>query len=227
MNGYSLLGTSCLSACPSGLYSNGAQCLVCPANCTTCTYLNNQPACNSCAGSLLLYSFTCVGSCPNETTSLNGYCVSKDCSSLPHCTSCSGSQCIQCAAFYSMDSSYSCSQSVSSSAVANALLSIPVPFPFLICIIMVIIIAFLLKHNFPKMFSPLFIYSIAGGLEFLCFVLWTLLSVFWNIGLQQPLAYGSVVYAPVLIGCVYVVMNVIQFILWKVRVVPDRQYRLW
>jgi hypothetical protein len=40
--------------------------------------------------------------------------------------------------------------------------------------------AFLLKHNFPKMFAPLFIYSIAGCFEFLCLALWTLLSVFWN-----------------------------------------------
>jgi hypothetical protein len=126
-----------------------------------------------------------------------------------------------------MDAIYTCSQFVSGSAIGNALLSIPVPFPFLISILMVIIIAFLLKHNFPKMFSPLFIYAIAGCFEFLCLVLWTLLSIFWNMGLQQPQSYSSVIYAPVLIGCLYIIFNVLQFILWNARIVKDRQYRLW
>jgi hypothetical protein len=51
---------------------------------------------------------------------------------------------------------------VNGSAIAGALLSIPVPFPFLIAILMLMIVSFLLKHNFPKMFSPLFLYAIAG-----------------------------------------------------------------
>jgi hypothetical protein len=126
-----------------------------------------------------------------------------------------------------MDSSFVCSQMVNGSAVANALMGIPVPFPFLIAILMVMVTAFLLKHNFTKMFAPLFIYSIAGCFELLCLALWTLLSVFWSLGLQQPLSYVSVVYAPVLIGSVYVLLNVIQFVLWNRRIKTDKQYRLW
>jgi hypothetical protein len=116
---------------------------------------------------------------------------------------------------------------VTGSAVANALMGIPVPFPFLIAILMVMLIAFLLKHNFPKMFAPLFIYSIAGCFEFLCLALWTLLSVFWNLGLQQPLSYANVVFATVLICSTYVILNIVQFVLWNKRIQADRQYRLW
>lgn len=134
---------------------------------------------------------------------------------------------MQCASLYQMDSSYVCSALASTSAIANALLQIPVPFPFLIAMIMILIISFLLKHNFPKMFSPLFVYSLAGCLEFLCICLWTLLSAFWSLGLQAPLPYENVVYAPVLIGSVYVIFNVLQFVLWNVRVKVDKKYRLW
>jgi len=41
---------------------------------------------------------------------------------------------------------------------------IPVPFPFLIAIIMVIIVSFFLRSHYPKMFSPLFVYALAGVL---------------------------------------------------------------
>lgn len=224
---YSLLGQECLSACPVGYYSNGGQCISCPGNCTTCSFLNNQPACTNCLTGMLLFSFNCLAVCPNGTLSANGYCLSDDCSSLPNCISCAGSQCLHCSALYQMDSAYSCSETVNGSAVAGALMSIPVPFPFLIAILMLMVVAFLLKHNFPKMFSPLFLYAIAGCFEFLSLALWTLLSVFWNLGNSSPLPYGSVVYAPVLIGCVYVCLNVVQFVLWSRKVQGDRQYRLW
>ncbi len=224
--GYSLFGSECLVSCPSGYYSNGALCITCPSLCPTCTFLNNQPACTSCSNNTLLYSFACVQTCPNDTKASDKYCLSSTCT-ITNCISCSGSQCVQCAALYQLDSTFQCSSYVNSSAVAAALFKIPVPFPFLICILMIFIISFLMKHNFPKMFSPLFIYPLAGGLEFLCICLWTLLSVFWSQGLEQPLPYENVVYAPVLIAIVYFIFNVIQFVLWYFRIAQDKQYKLW
>lgn len=47
------------------------------------------------------------------------------------------------------------------------------------------------------------------------------------MGAQQPLPYESVVYAPVIIGGVYIFFNVLQFILWNKRIAADRQYKLW
>lgn len=224
---YSLFGTSCLSTCPMSYYSDGSQCLSCPSLCPTCTFRNNKPACTSCAPSTFLYSFNCTSVCPSNTTASGQTCFSSDCSALSHCVSCSGQQCLECSSLYQMDSSYSCSEFVSGSAISTALLKIPVPFPFLIATIMVLIIAFLLRHNFAKMFSPLFVYPLAGCLEFLCLCLWTLLSVFWNLGLEAPLPFASVVYAPVLIASAYIIFNVLQFVLWNKRVRTDRQYKLW
>jgi proprotein convertase subtilisin/kexin type 5 len=164
ISGFSLSGSSCLSSCPSGQYSDGFKCNQCPSLCTSCSFLNNLPACLTCSTNTFSYSFSCVGSCPNSTTLTDNICYSSDCSNLPNCLSCSGTRCLQCTALYQMDNNFVCSESITSSAVLAGILEMPVPFPFLIGIILLLVISFLLKNNFPKMFSPLFIYSIAGCL---------------------------------------------------------------
>ena len=108
-----------------------------------------------------------------------------------------------------------------------ALSEIPVPFPFLISIVMLITLAFLLRHNYPKMFSPLFVYSLAGCLEQMCLGLWMYLCMVWNDNITYPLPLVSVVYAPALILVGYGILNLTQFVCWKCIIDTDRKYTLW
>ena len=57
--------------------------------------------------------------------------------------------------------------------------------------------------------------------------MWIILTVLWNINLDSPHPYESIVYAPVIIGFVYITFNVIQFVLWTKIIATDRKYRLW
>ena len=101
------------------------------------------------------------------------------------------------------------------------------PFPFLIASIMVIILSFFLRYNYPKMFSPLFIYSLVGCLEELCLILWAGLTLYWNYNIPTPLPLISVAYAPALILAAYGALNLTQFICWRCIIASDRKYKLW
>lgn len=92
---------------------------------------------------------------------------------------------------------------------------------------MVIVLSFFLKHAFPKMFSPLFIYSLAGALEELCLVMWTSLALLWNANIAFPSSFVSAVYATVLVLLAYFTLNVVQLVCWKCKIASDRQYKLW
>lgn len=116
---------------------------------------------------------------------------------------------------------------MNSSGVLAALSEIPVPFPFLIAMVMVMVIAFFLKHHYNKMFSPLFIYGLAGVLEELCLAMWVTLALIWNANVVYPLPMVSVVYGGVLVVIGYGIMNVVQFMFWVFRIGRDRKYRQW
>ena len=109
----------------------------------------------------------------------------------------------------------------------QALAQIPVPFPFLIAIVALVIVAFLLKYHFQKMSAPLFLYALAGVPEQLSLVLWATLAMLWNSNVVEPLPLPSSPHATVLILIVYLLLNVLELVLWRRRVVPDRQHRLW
>lgn len=224
---YSLLNSSCLAACPGGYYSYSGVCQSCPSTCSVCSYVNQQILCTSCVNGNLIYGYQCVGTCPNSTQASGQYCSSSSCGSLDHCLSCSGYICLQCNSLYTLNANYTCTEMVSSSAVLSALSQVAVPFPFLIAIIMVIVISFFLKHNYGKMFSPLFIYALAGVLEELCLVMWTTLALLWNANVVYPLPMVSVVYATILIVIGYGVMNGVQFVCWLCRIERDKKYRQW
>jgi hypothetical protein len=227
ISGYSLLGTACLSVCPSGYYSEGTACRTCPSLCGSCSWVNQQVACSSCINGSLIYSYDCVSECPNTTILSGMYCLSSDCSSLDNCMVCSGFRCLQCLNLYEITSDYSCQKKPNDSAVLQALAQIPVPFPFLIAIVMLIVVAFLLKYHFQKMSAPLFLYALAGVPEQLSLILWATLAMLWNANVLEPLAFPSSPHATVLIVIVYFLLNVLQLILWRSRIVPDRQHRLW
>ena len=134
---------------------------------------------------------------------------------------------MQCNSLYSLSSTYTCSEVKSLSDVLAALSEIPVPFPFLIAILMVIVVSFFLKHNFAKMSSPIFIYSLAGVLEEFCLVMWTVLTLLWNANIKYTLPLVSVAYATILILIAYGILNITQFVLWNCRISNDRKYKLW
>jgi hypothetical protein len=92
---------------------------------------------------------------------------------------------------------------------------------------MLIVISFFLRQHYPKMFSPLFVYALAGVLEQLCLILWTILTLLWRSGLNYDLPIVSVAYAPVLVLIAYGVFNAVQLICWKCVVQPDKKYALW
>jgi len=156
------MNLSCLFTCPSGYYSDGSDCRICPSTCITCSYSNLQVSCTSCVSGNYMYGYDCISTCPNTTKQQGQFCLSSDCTTMVNCLSCSSYRCIQCTALYSMDTNQICSIMISSSAFINAISQIPVPFPFLIATIMIIILSFFLKYNFTKMYSPLFIYSLVG-----------------------------------------------------------------
>ena len=165
LSDYSFFSNTCISACPIAYYSDTAAiCQPCPATCASCSLLNQRPICSTCVNGTLVYSWDCVYECPVNSTVSGSYCVSLNCSELQGCLSCSGYRCLQCNSLYLLNSNYSCSYNLDSSAVLSALSRIPVPFPFLIGTLVLIILGFLLKHNYPKMFAPLFIYSLGGVL---------------------------------------------------------------
>ena len=231
ITGYSFYNQtdSCLSSCPSGFYSDGSNCLTCPTSpsvCLVCSYVNQQPACITCTAGSLIQEYVCVTSCTIGSAS-GQYCVSNSCSQLANCLVCSGTRCLQCSSLYTLSSTFTCTQNAHANAVLSALAEVPVPFPFLIVTIMVIILSFFLRYNYPKMFAPLFIYSLAGCLEELCLVLWATLSLLWNANVKYPLPLVSVAYGPVLILIAYGLLNIVQLVLWKCIIANDRKYKLW
>jgi len=160
------MNNTCLSACPLSYYSDvAATCQPCPPTCTACSMVSQRPLCSGCVNGTLIFSWDCVYECPANSSASGSYCVSLNCSELEGCLSCSGYRCLQCNSLYVLGSNYSCSYNLGASAVLSALSHVPVPFPFLIATLVVILLAFLLKHNYPKMFAPLFIYAVGGVLE--------------------------------------------------------------
>jgi len=58
-------------------------------------------------------------------------------------------------------------------------------------------------------------------------VLWTVLALLWNANIAYPLPMISVVYGTALILIGYGLMNVVEAIVWRVRIATDRKYRQW
>jgi hypothetical protein len=232
---YSLFTTntsaaSCLSVCPAGWYSDGSLCQSCPsgpAQCLICSYGNQQPICSSCQGEAYIQEYLCVSTCAAPMMASGQYCLSGDCSQLSGCLVCSGLRCVQCSGLYSLTGAFSCAQTTSLTSAVASLSEIPVPFPFLIATLMLMLLAFFLRYNYPKMFSPLFLYALAGPLEAGCLVLWAVLAQLWNAARTYPLPLGSVAWAPVAILVGYGLLNVAQWLSWKCVVSQDRKYRLW
>ena len=155
-----------------GYYSSqgsNAVCLSCSpqiANCATCGYINtNQSICISCQSGFLIEEWSCVSNCSLGNSS-GQYCISYVCLGLADCAICSGVRCIQCNGSYVLDGNYNCvvNQVITPSTTPAALAEVPVPFPFVIATLMVMVLGFFLRHNYSKMFSPLFVYSLAGCL---------------------------------------------------------------
>lgn len=228
VTGFSLLGDRCLSSCPAGYYSSSSLCLTCSVyNCSSCALINQQPSCTSCPSDRVAFAFSCPTACPNETTLQNGVCQSASCSNLTGCVVCSGTRCLQCSGVYTLGGDFSCSEVVSASAVLTALAQIPIPFPFLIASVAVLLLAFFLKHNYPRMFSPLFIYACLGLCEVLDLCLWTVLAVLTNAASSAPYPLASVINSPLLVIALYFCFNLAQLLCWASRIAVDRKYRLW
>lgn len=81
---YSYYNSTCLLACPSGLYSSANKCLVCTNNCSTCT---SATTCITCVSTSFLYKSQCISTCP----------VSASIIVNSTCTACSNS-CLNCSA---------------------------------------------------------------------------------------------------------------------------------
>jgi hypothetical protein len=128
---------------------------------------------------------------------------------------------------YTLGGDFSCSEVVTASAVLGALAQIPIPFPFLIAAVAVLLVAFFLKHNYPRMFSPLFIYACLGLCEVLDLCLWTVLAVLTNAASPAPSPLASVINSPLLVLALYFSFNTAQLVCWATRVAVDRKYRLW
>ena len=54
-----------------------------------------------------------------------------------------------------------------------------------------------------------------------------MLALLWNANVAYPLPLVSVVYGTALVMIGYGLMNVVQGVLWRVRIAGDRKYRQW
>lgn len=91
---YSLFNNTCISSCPSGLYSNSSVCVSCINNCLTCT---SPTICLSCQIGFVKFSNQCLIVCPvaysilinNTCTACSNSCY--NCSSNDICYECPSS----------------------------------------------------------------------------------------------------------------------------------------
>jgi hypothetical protein len=91
-----LLGSGCLTECPSGHFGDGlsSSCLPCLNSCITCS---SDTLCLSCAPSRSLYSYQCLAACPLGTYAQGGLCL--DC--IAPCSACSApASCLACGIGY-------------------------------------------------------------------------------------------------------------------------------
>ena len=99
------------------------------------------------------------------------------------------------------------------------------PFPFVIALILIIIMAFLIQSKFDKMYAPLFIYALGGLAEVGALALLIVLT--YLRGIQDSNLGGLLRWVISAIGGVYVLFNILSFILYVCRVRKDRKYKSW
>lgn len=90
---YSYFNSTCINACPLGMYSSSNLCNPCVNNCSTCT---SASICLTCLNSTIFYQSQCLASCPISASIIkNGICTA--CSNS--CLNCSSSDvCYECPA---------------------------------------------------------------------------------------------------------------------------------
>ena len=85
----------CNSVCPQGQYPTDGKCSNCHSNCRTCNGPDSTN-CLNCPDDKLLYSFTCVDTCPDGTYAANKGSIRQCLQCHPVCEACYGSSMNSC-----------------------------------------------------------------------------------------------------------------------------------